>query len=60
MELPDLNKPAFKIFAHATERVKSGKCPMCGKEITGFRDELSEQEYGISGMCQECQDQVFG
>ena len=35
-------------------------CPMCGKEITGFRDELSKKEFSISGMCQACQDQIFG
>ena len=31
----------------------------CGKEVTGFRDDLSRREFGISGLCQECQDQVF-
>lgn len=25
-----------------------------------FRDELSAREYYISGMCQDCQDSVFG
>lgn len=25
-----------------------------------FRDELSAKEYYISGMCQRCQDKVFG
>ena len=34
-------------------------CPMCGKEITEFKDALSEKEFGISGMCQNCQDSVF-
>lgn len=32
----------------------------CGKPITGFRDELSRKEYGISGFCQDCQDSIFG
>lgn len=32
----------------------------CGKPITGFRDELSAKEYTISGLCQACQDSVFG
>ncbi len=38
-----------------------GKCPTCQKEIKddGFRDTLSRKEYGISGMCQECQDKTF-
>lgn len=32
----------------------------CGKAIGEFRDELSVKEYQISGLCQECQDRVFG
>ena len=35
-------------------------CPTCGGEVLGFRDELSEKEYCISGLCQKCQDCVFG
>lgn len=52
------------------------KCPTCGKSPTDlsktehanmcpegaflFRDELSAQEYYISGICQSCQDSMFG
>lgn len=35
----------------------------CGKSInlqTEFTDELSVKEYAISGMCQNCQDGIFG
>lgn len=32
----------------------------CGKPIGEFRDELSRKEYTISGMCQSCQDELFG
>jgi endogenous inhibitor of DNA gyrase (YacG/DUF329 family) len=35
------------------------ECPTCGQPISKFRDELSEREFRISGMCQECQDEVF-
>ena len=35
------------------------ECPTCGGTISKFRDELSEREYRISGMCQKCQDEVF-
>lgn len=42
---------------------EAGLCSMCGK-VTGdtqdFRDSLSRTEYEISGMCQSCQDEVFG
>jgi len=34
-------------------------CHLCGKPITPFRDEISFQEWEISGMCQECQDKIF-
>lgn len=37
-----------------------GVCVTCGGEVGEFRDELSVKEYGISGMCQKCQDSVFG
>lgn len=43
-------------------RLGKGQCPTCGKAMMGaeFRDELSLKEAQISGMCQECQDAVFG
>jgi hypothetical protein len=31
----------------------------CGEPIGPFRDQRSELEYTISGMCQTCQDTVF-
>lgn len=42
-----------------SERISNNRCPMCNKEITGFRDSLSEKEYKISGLCQKCQDKIF-
>ncbi len=39
------------------------KCVTCGKVFntdTDLRDQLSKKEYSISGMCQECQDSIFG
>lgn len=35
-------------------------CILCGKPIEYLRDQLSIQEFVISGMCQSCQDNVFG
>jgi len=59
---PDMNKPVFKLYPKAAENVKAGKCATCGKEIKAkdFKDDLSKKEYGISGMCQKCQDDIFG
>ena len=34
-------------------------CVICGGDANHFTDELSRREYGISGMCQSCQDGVF-
>ena len=38
----------------------NGKCPTCKEPITKFTDRMSKIEYRISGMCQACQDSVFG
>jgi len=34
----------------------------CGKDAPpeSFRSELTAREYTISGLCQTCQDEVFG
>lgn len=40
--------------------IRSDKCMTCGKDASRFRDVLSRKEYSISGMCQVCQDSVFG
>ena len=61
MEKPDLNKPAFKMMPKAADFIKRDKCPLCGKDIKekDFKDALSRKEYGISGMCQRCQNKTF-
>ena len=35
-------------------------CAICAQPATEFTDELSRKEYTISGLCQACQDGVFG
>lgn len=47
-------------FAEELEAIDSGKCPTCKREVGKFRDALSKKEFGISGMCQKCQDSIFG
>jgi len=42
------------------DAIMSNMCVTCGRPVPGFRDELSLKEYSISGMCQACQDGVFG
>lgn len=40
--------------------ILSGGCMTCEYKADYFRDEISRKEYAISGMCQRCQDKVFG
>ena len=44
------------------EAITSKTCPCGGSTVTldSFKDELSLKEFHISGMCQTCQDSVFG
>jgi len=48
------------------DRVKTisgGTCVSCDAEgiiATSFSDDISRKEYSISGLCQSCQDDVFG
>jgi len=37
-----------------------GLCPFCKEPVGKFRDEDSRREYGISDLCQKCQDETFG
>lgn len=42
------------------DAVAQRTCATCGKSVGDFRDDLSRKEFTISGMCQACQDSVFG
>ena len=44
------------------QAIPSKTCATCGQDVTldSFKDELSLKEFHISGMCQTCQDSVFG
>ena len=35
-------------------------CVSCARDASNFRDDLSRREYTMSGLCQLCQDEVFG
>ena len=49
-------------FDKEVDRTKFNLCPLCGNPIKmeDFKDNLSRKEYGISGMCQNCQNDIFG
>ena len=42
------------------ETISKSCCMTCKATNVKFRDTLSRKEYKISGMCQKCQDDVFG
>ena len=49
-------------FGKFVDSVNEGKCPWCGStklKREDFTSELSWKEFGISGLCQECQDGFF-
>ena len=50
---------AEKLFG-STEK---GSCVICKKSVdvkTDFKDKLSITEWGLSQLCQQCQDETFG
>lgn len=49
-------------FTQAVKDVNMGNCPFCKKEVNpeDFKDALSKKEFFISGLCQDCQDEMFG
>jgi hypothetical protein len=46
--------------------IEYGKCRTCDNDITridgnpSFRNAISTKEFLISGMCQSCQDDIYG
>ena len=50
------------IPASFVNNLKDRKCPTCGAEMKNpkFKDQLSWKEFLISGMCQKCQNEIFG
>ena len=44
----------------ASVSIFNAECVKCGEAAVDFKDELSKKEFGISGFCQPCQDEIFG
>lgn len=51
-------------FTNRDEAIRADRCvnpPIgCGQPATEFRDDLSHKEFTISGLCQHCQDKIWG
>ena len=61
---PSIDAMLTSVFG--VDRVKTisgGTCVSCDAEgiiASSFSDDISRKEYSISGMCQSCQDDLFG
>ena len=42
------------------ECIDKAVCVDCGGDASEFNDEQSRKEYHITGLCQKCQDEIFG
>ena len=52
---------AFGLFGRSrTLAIAGNGCVKCGESAVDFRDEISRKEHSISGLCQCCQDGIFG
>ena len=49
-------------FGQEMKDIEDRKCPLCKEPIDtkDFKDDLSIEEFTISGMCQKCMDKIFG
>ena len=61
MQYMPLRELLKRIFPEETKARADGRCPFCKNAVDpeGFRDARSKKEFGISGLCQLCQDEVF-
>lgn len=58
---PKIDKAITDIFGIDRKgSIVKNRCAMCGREVSEFRNRLSQIEYSISGMCQACQDKICG
>ncbi len=57
-------RPVDLFFPARREAIARAVCvpaPIgCGGEAVEFRDDWSREEFAISGLCQSCQDEIFG
>jgi len=49
-------------FSEEMKKVENRQCPICDEKINtnDFKNDKSVKEFTISGMCQKCQDRIFG
>lgn len=58
-------RPADILFPQFAANKRAQRCAFddgkgAAHDVSTFKDALSHKEFGISGLCQACQDSVFG
>jgi len=63
MATPSPKSPALEHFLNdlfgRSSAIEADVCVFCAQDASVFRDEASRVEYTMSGLCQDCQDEVF-
>ncbi|KKM83757.1 hypothetical protein LCGC14_1306020 [marine sediment metagenome] len=60
---PEMQGLVSGVSGHHQNIYMKADCATCDKidlKPSDFKNELSKKEFGISRLCQECQDKVFG
>lgn len=57
---PEMIEAIEGMFPGTKQAIAEHKCPLCKETIGPFRNAKSQKEYQISGMCQVCQDSIWG
>lgn len=57
---PEMRRAIEKLLPGTLQAIEEHKCPVCKGPAEEFRNAVSKREYEVSGMCQKCQDSVFG
>jgi hypothetical protein len=53
-------RPADLVFPDRIPKMKARVCMTCSGKVEEFDRELSQKKFLISGMCQKCQEGIFG
>ncbi len=56
---PAIDSFLEKLFPGRMKSIRGDRCVMCKGPASEFEDALSRKEFSISGLCQNCQDEVF-